>query len=322
MRDWTAAALAGQKQIAARLSREGIQLVPDFVYTRTFNGFAAPIDGRALALLERDRDVAGVYPVRAAYPASLSADELRSQAFEPRRRPATGAAGIPGFDGSGVTVALLDTGIDVTPSVHPGPAARGSRHARPGRPRHCAAASRRFDAARAPRHADGGTDRRAWRPGRYPGCRARRVDPADQSRRLAAERRRRLRRLRPHRPVARRPRAGGRPGRRRRRPGRRAYCGRRRHRAVRLLRGRAVALAVAGAAELDTLVVAPAGNEGPAGPDYGSIGGPGGAPAALTVGAADLRRETATVRVVVRPACRSFSIGSSRWAARRRRARR
>ena len=54
MRSWTAAALAGQKQIAARLSREGIQLVPDFVYTRTFNGFAAPIDGRALALLERD----------------------------------------------------------------------------------------------------------------------------------------------------------------------------------------------------------------------------------------------------------------------------
>src|SRR5688500_1515624 len=52
MRQWTAAALAAQKQIAARLSREGIQLVPDFVYTRTFNGFAAPIDGRALALLE------------------------------------------------------------------------------------------------------------------------------------------------------------------------------------------------------------------------------------------------------------------------------
>ena len=72
MRAWTAAALAGQKQIAARLSREGIQLVPDFVYTRTFNGFSAPIDGRALALIERDRDVVGVYPVRAAYPASLS----------------------------------------------------------------------------------------------------------------------------------------------------------------------------------------------------------------------------------------------------------
>ena len=84
MRAWTAAALAGQKQIAARLSREGIQLVPDFVYTRTFNGFAAPIDGRALALLERDPDVVGVYPVRAAYPASLSRAELRA----PHSRPA------------------------------------------------------------------------------------------------------------------------------------------------------------------------------------------------------------------------------------------
>ena len=80
MRQWTAGALAAQKQIAARLSREGIQLVPDFVYTRTFNGFAAAIDGRALALLERDKDVLGVYPVRAAYPAALSAAELQRPA--------------------------------------------------------------------------------------------------------------------------------------------------------------------------------------------------------------------------------------------------
>ena len=97
MRSWTAAALAGQKQIAARLSREGIQLVPDFVYTRTFNGFSAPIDGRALALLERDRDVAGVYPVRAAYPASLSASELQGQAFARGRRTPAGAGGHPGL---------------------------------------------------------------------------------------------------------------------------------------------------------------------------------------------------------------------------------
>jgi hypothetical protein len=51
---------------------------------------------------------------------------------------------------------------------------------------------------------------------------------------------------------------------------------------------------------LDTLVVAPAGNDGPVGPGYGSIAGPGGAPAALTVGALDLRRRYGQVRVVLR----------------------
>ena len=239
MRSWTAAALAGQKQIAARLSREGIQLVPDFVYTRTFNGFAAPIDGRALALLERDRDVAGVYPVRAAYPASLSADELRSQAFAPGggRRPEQ--AGIPGFDGSGITVALLDTGIDITHPYIRDRLLEGADMLNPeGR---AIARPHPDDSTRLERHGTqmAGLIVGQWRPGRCPGCRARRVDPADQSRRLAAERRRRLRRLRPHRPVARRPGAGGRPGRRRRRPGRRAHCRRRCHRAVRLLRGRA-----------------------------------------------------------------------------------
>ena len=65
-----------------------------------------------------------------------------------------------------------------------------------------------------------------------------------------------------------------------------------------------VARAVAGAAVLDTLVVAPAGNDGPAGPGYGSVAGPGGAPTALTVGAADERPMTPTARVVVRAGLR------------------
>jgi minor extracellular serine protease Vpr len=60
------------------------------------------------------------------------------------------------------------------------------------------------------------------------------------------------------------------------------------------------ARAVAGALRLDTLVVAPAGNDGVAGPGYGSISGPGGSRAALTVGAADLRDSSATVHLVLR----------------------
>src|SRR5205823_1332732 len=60
------------------------------------------------------------------------------------------------------------------------------------------------------------------------------------------------------------------------------------------------ARAIRGALRLDTLVVAPAGNDGPAGPSYGSISSPGGAPDALTVGAADLRSEAEEVPVAVR----------------------
>src|SRR2546430_242494 len=60
------------------------------------------------------------------------------------------------------------------------------------------------------------------------------------------------------------------------------------------------ARAVEGALDLDTLVVAAAGNDGPAGPAFGSLSSPGAAPDALSVGAADLRSQTEEVRVVVR----------------------
>ena len=95
-------------------------------------------------------------------------------------------------------------------------------------------------------------------------------------------------RLRPHRPAARRARARGRPERRRRRARRGAGS-----RSIPLVEPFAafsdgpLARAVAGALRLDTLVVAAAGNDGPAGPAFGSIGGPAGAPAALAVGALD-----------------------------------
>ena len=60
-----------------------------------------------------------------------------------------------------------------------------------------------------------------------------------------------------------------------------------------------LAAAAAGASALDSLVVAPAGNDGPAGPTYGSISGPGGAPAALTAGAIDTRRRSPTGHVLL-----------------------
>ena len=303
MRAWTAGALAGQKQIAARLSREGIQLVPDFVYTRTFNGFAAPIDGRALALLERDPDVVGVYPVRAAYPASLSRAELRAPQF---------AAGsgrradlrLLGFDGGGVTIALLDTGVDAS---HPfirdrlldgidvlDPDARAFARPHPNEPmrleRHGTQVAGLLAGSGGPAGIRGVAPAASilpiriagWQPSAEGGFAVysrtdqllagleRAVDPDADGDVLDAAR---VAVIGVTEPFAAFP-------------------------------DGPVARAVAGAVGLDTLVVVPAGNEGPAGPGYGSIGGPGGSPAALTVGAADLRRETPTVRVVIRAGLR------------------
>ena len=299
MRQWTAGALAAQKQIAARLSREGIQLVPDFVYTRTFNGFAAAIDGRALALLERDEDVFGVYPVRAAYPAALSAAELNGSFF------ASGSGrraevGIPRFDGSGITVALLDTGVDFT---HPfirdrlldgldmlDPERRGIARAHPDEPTRLERHGTQMAGLIAGRGGPGGIHGvvpasrilpiriAGWQPSAEGGFAIygrtdqllagieRAVDPDADGDVLDAAR---VAVVGVTEPFASFP-------------------------------DGPLARAIEGAARLDMLVVVPAGNEGPAGPSYGSIGGPGGAPDALTVAAADLRNDTATVRVVVR----------------------
>ena len=297
MRQWTAAALAGQKQIAARLSREGVRIVPDFVYTRTFNGFSAALDAQSLALVERDQDVAGVYPVRVAYPAeALPPGPVGTLASDGRV-----SLRLPGFDGAGVTIALLDTGID---SSHPALRNRlldGVDVLDPdGR---ALARSHPEDVALVERHAtqtagllvgDGEIRGVApgamllpiriagWQPNSEGGFAVysrtdqllagleRAVDPDGDGSALDAARVAVVGVAEPFAAFAAGP----------------------------------VARAVAGAATLDTLVVAAAGNDGPAGPGYGSVGGPGGAPAALTVGAADERQRNPTARVVVRAGLR------------------
>ena len=100
-RVWTQTALSSQKLLVARLRLQGVVVQPEFSYTRTVNGFSAAFDARGIALLERAADVAGVYPVRAAYPASLSSE------FGERPN-----IGLSDKDGRGVTIALLDTGVD------------------------------------------------------------------------------------------------------------------------------------------------------------------------------------------------------------------
>src|SRR5256885_1478400 len=100
-RKWSNQARAKQKLLIARLSLQGVLIKPEFTYTRVVNGFSAAIDARGLAVLEHAPEVAGVYPVRVAYPASQSS-RLLAGAAAPARPVA-----FPRFFGGGLTNPLL-----------------------------------------------------------------------------------------------------------------------------------------------------------------------------------------------------------------------
>ena len=106
-RSWTSQALAAQQQVLTTLAAAGIAIQPDYTFERVLDGFSATLDPRAVALLQRDPYVAGVYSVRAAFPASTSSSPLSGKSAT------TSGVALPGFDGTGVTIALLDTGVDL-----------------------------------------------------------------------------------------------------------------------------------------------------------------------------------------------------------------
>jgi subtilisin family serine protease len=297
-RRWTAAALATQQQLIAELAIKGIRVRPDFTYTRVMAGFSAVLDAPAIAVLERRDDVEGVYAVRVAYPAAEETPLLEPDEEQPGRYDAD--VGLPGFGGRGVTIALLDTGVDrFHPALH-GRVREGFdvvakdesalAEAPPGRPadleRHGTQLAGILVGAGGPGLPDGIAPRAGllpirvggWQPDASGGFAVyartdqviagleRAVDPnrdgdAQDAARIAV--------LGLAEPFAAFP-------------------------------DSPTARAAAGALALDTLVVVPAGNDGPAGPRYGRVSGPGGAAAALTVGAADLRPETRNVRVTLR----------------------
>ena len=109
-RRWSTEAEGAQRLLLAKLAERGIDVEPFYSFTRTVNGFSAALDDRALAELERIGGVAGVYPVRTVYPASIGTESIGQPEFSEHagRRP---SVQLPGFDGAGVTVALLDAGV-------------------------------------------------------------------------------------------------------------------------------------------------------------------------------------------------------------------
>lgn len=257
---WTKVELSAQRLLLARLAVEGILVHADERFARVLDGFSAVIPPNVVPIVERDVNVAGVYPVRIAYPAAIAAG---GSGAAPIADPLAAAH----VDGRGVTIALLDTGVDSHTPMLQGRLLPQIDVAGGGGDEHGTAM-----AAVVARVAPGAS----VLPIRVASVYARSdqviagleraVDPngdgdAHDAVRIALV------------PLA-EPFAGFADG--------------------------PESLAVAGARDLGVLVVAPSGNDGPAGASYGDVSAPGGAPEALTVGALDTRARIAEAHVVVR----------------------
>ena len=313
MRRWTDAAEAAQRRAIAGLFSRGAPVDPEQSFVRVMNGFAASLDPTLLPAIERDPAVVGVYPVRAAYPAALPQPSIDAEVVGPTSGRRAGIE-LPGADGTGVRIALLDTGIDthhpflqgrLVPGIDvldaDGDPSAEQNPTEPGRPeRHATELAGLVVGVRGPVGlrgvAPGATllpiRVAGWQPDADGGVSVYgRTDQVIAGLEAAVD-----------------PNADG-----------DAHDGAR----IALVgvvepfsafADGPLARAGRGALGLGTLVVAPAGNDGPAGPAYGSVAAPAGTSGVLGVSAADSRGRTPTVHILLRAGLRVLASGETALA--------
>jgi subtilase family protein/PA domain-containing protein len=300
-RRWVGDIEAEQGAFLASLRERGISIQREEVFTRTLNGFSATLDARAVAELDRNPAVIGLYPVRAVYTAQAEALQASSVGVQ-------AGATLAGFDGRGSKIALVDTGVDAGQTALEGRLRRGYdvvAHDRKPWPETDPAGHGRVEAH--------GTRMAALVAAVAPGARIVPIrvvgwqQGKDGSVTLVGRGDQLIAGL--ERAVD--PNGDG------------AVTDAATVALAPLIEPFAAftdspeARAVTGATNLGTLVVASAGNDGSSAVGFGSIGAPGGAADALTVGAVDTRRQVPVANAWIRDGVDTISAQPARVLGKR-----